>query len=73
MLCDWTRFDQAEDPVEWEMFRTGVHEAQGWALHRLWTPHFFRDPQVGVRRILDDVEQFLRVEPPRDGLATDRG
>jgi hypothetical protein len=23
-------------------------ESQGWALHRLWSPHFFRDPE-GVK------------------------
>ena len=45
VLCDGTRFTQAEDPVEWDLFRTSVLESQGWVLHRLWTPNFFRDPR----------------------------
>src|SRR5690349_9255866 len=37
VLCDWSRSEQAEDPVEWDAFRTAVHESQVWVLHRLWT------------------------------------
>lgn len=44
MLCDTTRYAGADDPVEWDVFRTSVHESQGWKLQRVWTPHFFRDP-----------------------------
>ena len=43
VLCDMTRFKQVEDPVEWELFRLGVHLAQGWHLHRVWSPAVFRD------------------------------
>jgi hypothetical protein len=45
VLCDTTRFAGAADPVEWDIFRTGIHEGQGWTLKRVWTPHFFRDPK----------------------------
>ncbi len=45
VLCDMTRFRQVEDPVEWELFRLGVHLAQGWHLHRVWSPAAFRDPE----------------------------
>lgn len=45
VLCDGCRFDGAEDPVQWDIFRTAMHESQGWKLHRLWTPQFFRDPE----------------------------
>lgn len=45
VLCDTTRFTGAADPVEWDIFRTGIHEGQGWKLTRVWTPHFFRDPK----------------------------
>jgi hypothetical protein len=45
VLCDTTRFAGAADPVEWDIFRTGIHEGQGWKLKRVWTPHFFRDPK----------------------------
>jgi hypothetical protein len=44
LLVDASRFAGAEDPVEWDVFRTGIHEGQGWTLQRIWSPHFFRDP-----------------------------
>jgi hypothetical protein len=47
LLCDAPRFPHA-DPVEWDAFRCAMLESQGWALHRLWSPHFFRDPE-GVK------------------------
>jgi hypothetical protein len=52
LLCDATRFANVEDPVEWDVFRTGIHESQGWRLHRVWTPHFFRDPKGVTNAIL---------------------
>src|SRR6201999_2849571 len=35
VLCDASRFAGAEDPVEWDLFRTEIHESQGWALQRI--------------------------------------
>jgi hypothetical protein len=52
VLCDTTRFAQAEDPVEWDVFRATMLEAQGWTLHRVWTPHFYRDAEGGVEAIV---------------------
>jgi hypothetical protein len=52
VLCDASRFTGAEDPVEWDVFRTAIHESQGWTLHRLWSPHFFRDPRGGLGEIV---------------------
>jgi hypothetical protein len=51
VLCDGTRYPKAADAVEWDLFRTGVLEGQGWTLHRLWTPHFFRDPHAAMERV----------------------
>ena len=51
VLCDMTRFKQVEDPVEWELFRLGVHLAQGWHLHRVWSPAIFRD----LERVLQEI------------------
>ncbi|HYE19013.1 MAG TPA: AAA domain-containing protein, partial [Tepidisphaeraceae bacterium] len=45
VLADGARYPAADDPVEWDVFRTGIHEAQGWTLHRVWSPHLFRDPR----------------------------
>ena len=62
VLCDTTRFTQSADPVEWDIFRTGILESQGWQLHRLWTPHFYRDADGGVKAILDDAAEVLAKE-----------
>lgn len=45
VLCDLTRFQQVEDPIEWELFRLAVHQSQGWRLERVWSPALFRDPE----------------------------
>jgi hypothetical protein len=66
VLCDAARFAGSEDPMEWDVFRTGVLEKQGWQLHRVWTPHFFRDPKGAVRAILRDAA------PPRDAGKSQR-
>ncbi len=60
VLCDTTRFNQSADPVEWDIFRTGILESQGWQLHRVWTPHFYRDAEGGVKAIVGDAEELLR-------------
>ena len=66
--CDGSRYRQADDPVEWDLFRTAIHESQGWKLHRLWTPHFFRDPEGTAQRILRQAEHHVAQEIPPDAL-----
>jgi hypothetical protein len=61
VLCDTTRYG-TDDPVEWEVFRTQMLEHQGWRLHRIWTPHFFRDPSGCMTAILRDIEVALEKE-----------
>ena len=51
LLCDFARYPHAPDPVEWEVFRTGILEALGWELRRVWTPDYFRDPDRTVNRV----------------------
>src|SRR5438045_731629 len=38
VVCDSAGFRNGEDPVERDLFRPMVHEAQGWKLERVWTP-----------------------------------
>jgi hypothetical protein len=68
VLCDLTRFRGAQDAVEWEIFRTGILENQGWMLHRLWTPNFFRDGKGAVAAVLSDVEASLADDPEKDAI-----
>jgi hypothetical protein len=70
VLCDATRFGQAQDPVEWDVFRTAIHEEQGWRLHRLWSPSLFRDTEGNVRVVLRDAAELLATEPPKDSIRT---
>jgi hypothetical protein len=66
VLCDTTRFGGSDDTVEWEVFRTSMLEHQGWKIHRVWTPHFFRDPSGCCDAILKDVEEALANEPAKE-------
>jgi len=68
VLCDSSRYLQAPDPVEWDLFRTLVHESQGWKLTRVWTPQFFRDVAGAKAAIAEEVRAFLAAEKPRDAL-----
>lgn len=70
--CDMNRFEQAADPVEWEVFRNWVHETQGWKINRVWSPQFFRDRKPIIQKILGDVDAFLAAEPPRDSFPVTR-
>lgn len=56
VLCDGPRFAKAPEPVEWDVFRVTILERQGWKVHRLWTPHFFRDPDGAIQDILNKLE-----------------
>jgi hypothetical protein len=72
VLCDGARFSQAEDPVEWDVFRTSILESQGWALHRLWTPHFFRDPRGCMNEIAREAAQQASQAEERDAIKVER-
>ena len=65
ILCDGARFAHAEDAVEWDLFRTAVLEAMGWRLHRLWSPHYFRDPQAEEAELVRRREGKLDANPKR--------
>ncbi|MBI1373422.1 MAG: DUF4011 domain-containing protein [Phycisphaera sp.] len=65
VLCDGCRFAQAEDMVEWDVFRAAVLESQGWTLHRVWTPQFFRDPKGLTQSVLQHVDDMLIEEAGR--------
>jgi hypothetical protein len=72
VLCDGSRFALAEDPVEWDVFRIGVLQGQGWTLHHIWTPHFFRDPEGNGKAVAKEVKEFLSAQEPQDGLRVSR-
>jgi hypothetical protein len=70
LLCDNTRFAKAPDRIEWDLFRTAMLRGQGWKLHRLWTPQFFRAAQPEIERIAAAVGDALAAElPVRDVAA----
>ncbi|MDB5292465.1 MAG: REase, partial [Phycisphaerales bacterium] len=33
-----------------------ILESQGWKLHRVWTPHFYRDPSGVTRAVADEAK-----------------
>ncbi|HWE02188.1 MAG TPA: AAA domain-containing protein [Tepidisphaeraceae bacterium] len=73
VLCDMTRYAGSDDPVEWDVFRTVVHESQGWTLHRVWTPHFFRDAGGSMKDIGTSIEAALRSEQKSTSTENSRG
>jgi hypothetical protein len=68
VLCDGARFTQAQDSVEWDLFRTTVLESQGWVLHRLWTPQFFRDPRGCIQSILREAAERVHDADEKDAI-----
>lgn len=68
LLCDLNRYHRADDPLDWEIFRTDILEATGWQLQRIWTPQFFRD-SIGVcQRVVTSVNDYLAKEEAKDAL-----
>jgi hypothetical protein len=63
VLCDGSRYPKAADKVEWDLFRTAMLEGQGWKLVRLWTPHFFRDPEGALENVLRAASEQIAREP----------
>ena len=53
VLVDGCRYAAAGDPVDWDVFRTGVLAGQGWRLTRVWSPHLYRDPEGVLRTVAD--------------------
>jgi hypothetical protein len=56
-LCDISRFRQAADPVEWEVFRTSALERQGWNLCRVWSPSIFANSSLHWARIAQSSQR----------------
>lgn len=51
LMCDFTRYDRAPDPIEWELYRQGILKWTGWDIQHIWSPQFFRDPTGAMNRI----------------------
>jgi hypothetical protein len=62
VLCDFAQYRRAQDSVEWDLFRSAIHESQGWRLHRIWSPQYFRDAQRVLNGIARDVKTFLAAD-----------
>lgn len=68
LLLDGTRFQNADDPVAWDVFRTAILEEQGWQLNRCWTPQFFRDPEGFLRRFAEEASRIADTDPDPEGI-----
>ena len=58
VLTDFNRYRKTPDPIDWERFRTLIFRAQGWDLHRLWSPRLLHDPDGEIREV---IKRHLRV------------
>ncbi len=52
VLTDFNRYRNTPDPIDWELFRTEIHRAQGWKLERVWSPRLFRDLASEMTKIV---------------------
>jgi hypothetical protein len=68
ILCDFARYAPGQDAIEWDIFRTGILEAQGWHLERLWSPAIFRDPKGCIDRVLAAADRIGRNEHKSDQI-----
>lgn len=64
VLTDFTRYVRTPDPISWEMFRSRILSDQGWQLHRVWSPGFFRNPK-GVLGTIRELHNKTASEPLR--------
>ena len=46
-------------------------QQQGWKIHRVWTPHFFRDPNGCMAGIQRDIEDALADEREQSAKAAE--
>ena len=67
-MCDMTRYPQADDPVEWDIFRTGILEGQGWTIQRLWSPVFFRDAKGCSDTVVAKAAEMLKKQDAKDAI-----
>ncbi len=68
VMADLTRFNGASDPIEWELFRTGILEWQGWTLHRVWSPAIFRDQRTVQDGLTERVRDHLADDTDPEAL-----
>ena len=60
LLCDFTRYDRAPDPIEWELYRQSIFQWTGWQFTHIWTPHFFRDPVGAMDQIQNKAQEPIQ-------------
>ncbi|WP_373048980.1 AAA domain-containing protein [Vulgatibacter sp.] len=68
VLVDGSRYEKADDAVEWDLFRAAILEGQGWQLQRLWSPAIFRDPAAAVAAV--EVAQEVPAAERREARQT---
>lgn len=70
VICDGTRFQYADDPVAWDVFRMSILDHQGWQIRRCWSPDFFRDPEGTVRQLASQAKRITAEENASGESAT---
>ncbi|MEM8933314.1 MAG: AAA domain-containing protein, partial [Acidobacteriota bacterium] len=52
LLIDFARYEEAPDPIEWDLFATALMRRLGWTLRRIFSPRIARDPNGSVESSL---------------------
>ncbi len=69
LVCDGTRFQHADNPAAWDVFRMAVLAGQGWHMRRVWSPEFFRDPEGSIRQLVAMARHLAEIEQGQEELA----
>ena len=57
--CDGASYHSARWARDRDRLRQQVLEGQGWKLHRIWSTDWFRQPQRGLQRAVQAIEQAI--------------
>jgi very-short-patch-repair endonuclease len=64
--CDGSKYHHAAVARDRDRLRQQMLERLGWAIHRVWSPDWYRDRDGTIARLLEAVEAAKSAPPPRD-------
>lgn len=73
VLADFTRFHKTPDPLSWDLFRCEILKAQGWELHRVWSPALFRRYEGTMNRLSQAHQAKAEEYLPTGDLSSEAG
>lgn len=57
--CDGAQYHSAKSARERDVYRQQFLEKRGWAIHRIWSRDWWRDPEAEIRKIQHRVDALM--------------